>query len=125
MAKTPICPYCGAGMELVEEFGWVWRTHYSCPICYATSPIGKNPVRQDARGRAAELALRRASPWHGVKGGLPDSGTACVVHGHNKRGVDCYDIAYRDKTGWEFGSLTSFEVEHWMSVPDAPKEGEK
>ena len=115
------CPYCGSKMELVEEYGWVWRSHYSCPRCYATSPIWKNPVRQNAIDRAGELALHRASPWHSVKDGLPDSGTVCLVHGRNKRGVECYDLACKINTGWEFGSLSSFEVVHWMNMPEAPK----
>lgn len=71
-----------------------------------------------------DKAMHLVSPWRDADIELPYSGTICVVHGHNKRGVDCYDIAMRGKTGWEFGSLTSFKVTHWMELPDAPKEVE-
>lgn len=115
MDKTPTCPYCGGEMELMRYAQAYW---YEClrAGCRTHSPAAGS--EEDALGKA----MRRESPWHSVKDGLPDSGMICVVHGHNKRGVDCYDIAIKIKTGWEFGSLSGFKVEHWMAVPDAPKE---
>lgn len=115
MDKTPTCPYCGGKMGIAKRNSVFW---YVCGEDGAESPPEYD------RADALDMALHRASPWHSVKDGLPDSGTVCVVHGHNKRGVDCYDIAIKGKMGWEFGSLTSVEVEHWMAVPDAPKEVE-
>ena len=110
MAKTPTCPYCGAEMRMCRIPGTVYWM--SCATCQEA----------DTEQEAMDKAMRRESPWHSVEDGLPEHGTVCVVHGHNKRGVDCYDISMRGKTGWEFGALCTFEVERWMAVPDAPKE---
>lgn len=115
MAKTPTCPYCGGEMQPARRNSIFWHV---CGEDGAESPC------ELTEREALEKAMHRTSPWRSIKDGLPDSGTVCVVHGHNRRGVECYDIAYRSKAGWEFGSLTSFEIEHWMAVPDAPKEGE-
>lgn len=111
---TPTCPYCGAEMELYSYNGGISWMY--CMECHALSPDG------DGEADALAKALHRASPWHSVKDGLPDSGTICVVHGHNKNGVGCYNLARYAKSGWYFGGLSGFEVEHWMDVPDAPKE---
>lgn len=114
---TPTCPYCGGWMRMnADGEGLFWAY---CVECNALSLEGK--TKDDALNKA----LHRVSPWHSVKDGLPESGTINVVHGRNKRGVDCYDIAIKGKTGWEFGSMSAFAVEHWMPVPDAPKEVQK
>lgn len=116
MDKTPTCPYCGGWMKINadgEGLSWLY-----CVECNALSPEGE--TKEDA----LEKALRRASPWHSVKDGLPDSGTVCVLHERSWYGADWYDIARKTRDGWEFYGMHRFEVEHWMAVPDAPKEGE-
>lgn len=111
------CPYCGGEMIAIgnEVYEAYW---YICPECDAETSIEWSPKD------ALKTALRRASPWHSVKDGLPGYSELCFVHGHNERGADCYDIAIKNKFAWDFVSAHSFEVEHWMLVPDAPKEGE-
>lgn len=114
MSETkPTCPYCGSEMAETDVGKCHW---YVCMDCSATSPCGKD--KKDA----LEKAQRRAPQWHSVKEGLPGSGTICVVHGHNKLGLDYYDS---EAESWSFGTLSAFDVEHWMPVPDAPKEDEE
>lgn len=117
MDKTPTCPYCGGEMELMRYAQAYW---YEClrAGCRTHSPAAGS--EEDALGKA----MHNASLWANIGDEVPYNGTICVVHGHNKRGVDCYDIAIKIKAGWEFGSASGFEVEHWMAVPDAPEEGE-
>lgn len=110
--SNPTCPYCGNDMSM-----WCNRTlkWYECTACGAVAPA------DTSEEEALEKALHHASPWHSVKDGLPENGTIYVVHGHNRRGVGCCDLALKTKAGWEFGGISSFEVEHWMPVPDAPE----
>lgn len=115
MAKTPTCPYCGAEMTLT---GGEWDYVYICPDCIATSPQART------QKIALEKALRRASPWHSVKDGLPEHGKVCVVYGHSGYGADWYDIARKTRDGWEFYGMHRFEIGRWMELPDAPKEVE-
>lgn len=113
---NPTCPYCGGemiarGNEVCEAY---W---YICPECDAETSIERSPKA------ALKTALRRASPWHSVKDGLPYNGTLCVVHGHTRYGAGVYDITLYTRAGWTFSRMSYFEVEHWMAVPDAPREG--
>lgn len=112
----PFCPYCGAEMKLLHTGRSWW---YRCSACVTESPDGN-----DAK-EALLKALHRASPWHSVKEGLPKDGTICVVHGYSEGGAEGYGIAPCTMTGWSGVGVTTFEVTHWMPVPDVPKEAEK
>lgn len=113
----PTCPYCGGEMVMYDNSKGLYWMH--CLDCHALSPEG-NTV-----SNTLEKAMHRASPWHSVKEGLPQDGTICVVHGHSEDGTEGYGIAPCTMTGWSGVGATTFEVTHWMPVPDATKEAEK
>lgn len=113
----PTCPYCGSEMRMYGDGKVCWWMH--CTECGALS------AEAETEEEAVEKALHRASPWHSVKDGLPQDGTICVVHGYSEGGAEGYGIAPCTMTGWSGVGVTTFEVTHWMPVPDVPKEAEK
>lgn len=100
------CPYCGAEMELTEGYGWVWRAAYSCPECYATSPMGKDFAQQDARGRAYGCRCRDCPHLHTVELRSGRRYFKCEAYGESS--ASSTDWAQR----WEACGLFGRELEY-------------
>ena len=70
--------------------------------------------------REAAKALE-TPPWTPVKDALPEDGQPCLVYTRQRgRFALVYQWEYCDE--YEINSFDTFEVTHWMPLPEPPEE---
>lgn len=107
----PTCPYCGTNMRMYTDLRACW---YRCSVCMTEAPDGIDAEE------ALLKALHRASPWHSVKDGLPDTDRDVLVARLDKSGMSDIVVGYYNGKWVVYMGAT--EVTHWMELPDPPKE---
>lgn len=107
----PTCPYCGTNMRMYTDLRACW---YRCSVCMTEAPDGIDAEE------ALLKALHRASPWHSVKDGLPDTDRDVLVACRSKSGAYNIDKGYSN--GERMVHRGHAEATHWMELPDPPKE---